>query len=422
MQTQEIRFIRKLGTQRSLDLEVDHKDHNFYAEGVVVSNSHAVAYAGLSAITTYLKFKYPKEFYLSLLKMTKNEPDPISEISKAQKELRHFNIRLLPPHILKSDLDFTIEKDDIRFGLLSVKGISDKSIEKLNNFKHQYSNKFEIFQGAEDAGLSVGVLCALIQAGALEGFKNSRSRLVLEAQLWNLFTEKEKVAAFKVAEECGYDVFKVVEKLKTFLDDKGKPIIKDSRFQTIMKNYVPHREVYDKNNQYRDFANWYYERQLLGYVYHTTLKNIFGDKIPDLIYLKDVEEQDEGEYIKTIGVVKEVKSGTSKNGKGTKYVKFTLEDETSSGYNMMIFNDRIQKVEVDNGGTLPKEGNIVFVRGRKKGDSIFADDIYVQDKQICTNLGQLTRLKKKKEKETLDSENKIKENNNHVDVLEKSSE
>ena len=102
--------------------------------------------------------------------MTKHEPNPLEEVGKIQRELHAFDIKLLPPHIIKSELDFSVEGNDIRFGLLSVKGISDKTIEKLNNFRNEYSNKFEIFQAANEAGVSIGVLSALIQAGDLEGF------------------------------------------------------------------------------------------------------------------------------------------------------------------------------------------------------------------------------------------------------------
>ena len=49
------------------------------------NKSHSICYAALAAITTYLKFKYPKEFFLSLIKMPKHEPDPISEINKIQE-------------------------------------------------------------------------------------------------------------------------------------------------------------------------------------------------------------------------------------------------------------------------------------------------------------------------------------------------
>ena len=68
------------------------------------NKSHSISYAALSAITVYLKFKYPKEFFLSLLKMTRFEPDPIAEISKIQRELNQFGIKLLPPHLIKSDM------------------------------------------------------------------------------------------------------------------------------------------------------------------------------------------------------------------------------------------------------------------------------------------------------------------------------
>ena len=123
--------------------------------------------------------------------MTRHEPDPIAEISKIHKEMDLFDIRLLPPHLTKSEMDFTIEGKDIRFGLLSIKGISEKSIEKINDFKDIYANKFEIFKAAEEAKLNIGVLSALIQAGALEaGGDQSRSKVVLEAQLWNLLTAR----------------------------------------------------------------------------------------------------------------------------------------------------------------------------------------------------------------------------------------
>ena len=107
------------------------------------NKAHSIAYAALAAITVYLKFNYPKEFFLSLLKMTRHEPDPTSEITKIQRELAAFGIELLPPHLTKSEMDFSIEGEDIRYGLLSIKGISDKSIEKLAAFRNKYANKFE---------------------------------------------------------------------------------------------------------------------------------------------------------------------------------------------------------------------------------------------------------------------------------------
>ena len=51
------------------------------------NKSHSIAYAALAAITIYLKFKYPKEFFLALLKMSRYESEPIKEISKINREM-----------------------------------------------------------------------------------------------------------------------------------------------------------------------------------------------------------------------------------------------------------------------------------------------------------------------------------------------
>jgi DNA polymerase-3 subunit alpha len=56
------------------------------------NKSHAIAYATLSAWTIYLKFNYPKEFFLSLLRMSQFEPNPQDEISKISRELPFFDI------------------------------------------------------------------------------------------------------------------------------------------------------------------------------------------------------------------------------------------------------------------------------------------------------------------------------------------
>ena len=140
------------------------------------NKSHSIAYAALAASMLWLKFKHPKEFFVSLLEMSRHEQDPIKEVSTIHKEFHHFDLELHPPHIIKSKMDFSVEEDGIRFGLLSIKGISEKSMQKLNDFKDEFCNKFEIFQAAEEAGVSLSILCPLIQAGALEGFKQSRAR------------------------------------------------------------------------------------------------------------------------------------------------------------------------------------------------------------------------------------------------------
>jgi len=356
------------------------------------NKSHSIAYAGLAAITIYLKFNYPQQFFLSLLKMSRNEPDPIGEISKIQKEMHNFGIKLLPPHIIKSEMDFSIEDKDIRFGLLSIKGISDKSIEKLNSFRNKYSNKFEIFEAAEEAGLNIGALSALIQAGALSGFNQSRSKIVLEVQLWNMLTSKEKKYSISFANKFDYDLIKIIKHLNKFTDEKNKVVIKDNRLTTIKEKYTPYLSIYEQNNKSESFANWYYEKKLLGYTYNKNLKDIFAEKRENLKYISDILEEPVNSKVALVGQIEEVFSGISKNAKKTRYVRLKISDETST-ISVLIFNDNIETNKLLNDRNF-EEGNIVIVKGSKRDDCIFGDLIAIQDHEIYMKLNDLKKIDK----------------------------
>tara|TARA_Y100000817_G_scaffold104518_1_gene81902 strand:+ start:2005 stop:4557 length:2553 start_codon:yes stop_codon:yes gene_type:complete len=354
------------------------------------NKSHSLAYACLAASTVYLKFKYPKEFFLALLKMTRHEPDPVKEISKIAKEFDLFGIELLPPHIVKSALDFKIEGDDIRFGLLSIKGISDKSIDKLMDFRKDFATKFEIFQGAKEAGISSAILCPLIQAGALEGFKQSRTKVVYEAQVWNLLTDREKRFALPLGEKFDYDLVRVIKHLNgTIKDDKGKQIIKDSRLGTIKRKQEPYEKIYQQNRKNEQFANWYYENHLLGYTHGVSLRDIFAEKRDGMIELSSVREvenmplKDKAIFVGTISD----KPYKGKSRRGASYLRLEVADETGV-IRVMIFNEKLERCERDNEG-LPKEGNIVIIKGVKVDEAVFADMITIQDNKVYTKLSQI---------------------------------
>jgi DNA polymerase-3 subunit alpha len=354
------------------------------------NKSHSLAYAALAAVTIYLKFNHPQQFFLSLLKMSRNEPDPIGEISKIQKEMHEFGIELLPPHIIKSEMDFSIEDKDIRFGLLSIKGISDKSIQKLNSFRNKYSNKFEIFQAAEEADLNIGVLSALIQAGALSGFNQSRSKIVLEAQLWNILTSKEKRYVISFADKFDYDLIKIIKHLNKFTDEKNHTVIKDTRLKTIKNKYDPYLQIYNQNSKSESFANWYYEKKLLGYTYNKNLKEIFLEKRQNLEYICDIIDAPINTKIAFVGQIEEVYSGVSKSEKKTRYIRLKIADETAS-ITVLIFNDNIENNKLLNNRNF-EEGNIVIVKGLKKDDCIFGDLVAIQDQEIYMKLNDLKKI------------------------------
>jgi len=348
--------------------------------------AHSFAYATLSAITIYLKFKHPTEFFHSLLRMAIHEQDPIEKISTIEKELGHFGIKLLPPDIIKSDMDFKIEGKNIRYGLTDIKGINTKSIEKLKNFRSDYNNKFEIFQAANECKIPLNVLCPLIQAGALQGFKQSRSKMVLESQLWNLLTAKEKRLALKYAMEVDNDLIDLIKILKDKNDDKGKPLIRESRLKTLRRDYKPYQDIYNANKGNEPFANWYYEKKLLGFSCKNRLKDIFASQI-EMIGAEELEDYLE-QRICFISTVKSSKKRVSRNQ--NEYLDLVVEDEKAE-VKVKLFANRNKLVECENmnGGRLPEEGDIVIIKGTSKEGCVFADLITIQDLKIYMKLSEI---------------------------------
>ena len=211
-------------------------------------------------------------------------------------------------------MDFSIEGKDIRYGLTSIKGISDKTIEKLNNFRAEFSNKFEVFQAASEAKVGIGVLSALIQAGAFEGFPQSRSKIVLEAQLWNLLTQREKRIAYNLGEKHSFDLINIIKNLVDRKDEDGKVYIRSSRFDTIKKKYTPYKDIYQQNSKSESLANWYYEKKLLGYSHANSLKDVYSTKISDLTSIRDVNESRVNSRVLFISTVDDFYKGKSKKG------------------------------------------------------------------------------------------------------------
>lgn len=383
------KIIKEKAKQKKIDsageffwnLLLDSADYSF-------NKSHAAAYAALSAQTIYLKFNHITQFYLSLLKMTKHEPDPIGEISKISKEMSALGVELLPPSLTKSKMDFSIEGKDIRFGLSSIKGISEKTIEKINNFKREHANKFELFQSAKEAGLGIGVLSALIQAGTLDSISNNRVLLVYEAQLWNILTDKEKKYVSNYAKDYENSIPKTLKALVEIIkDEKSKPIIKASRLETIKKNSEKYKAIYTQNKTSQDFANWWYENKLLGYTSNKRLIDLFISKKQTLQLVGNIKEKSAKTKCDFIGKLDEdAKSGKSKNG--NPYAKFQISDETGI-LKVMIFSEKLEQCKSLNNG-LPKEGDIVIVCGTKMDDdTVFADVIATQQNKIFTKLSEL---------------------------------
>lgn len=361
--------------------------------------SHSLATSYLTALTVYLKYKYPLQFYVACLNSAKNKPDFVNRFGQIYKELQYFNIRLLPPHILLSSTECQIEGPNIRMGLSSIKSISEKSLDKLKQFQHQYKNKFDIFKSAKSSGLNLSAVSALILVGSLDETiptNETRSRIQMEYCLWNIMTDKERIWAEKLGEEFKYNLVEIVKALnERILNEKGKPIIKDSRRLTIRRDLAPYKEIYEYNNKHTELSHWYFETCLLGFSYSTNLYNIYSKERPDLLTLGTIAGEPQNSHVNFVAQVIEIKQGASKEKK-TPYLKVWAKDHTGQ-VKIMIFdsakNKNIEQM-INLNGRLPKEDDVIVVTGSKMdGDCVFARTIGIQKMDVFLKISQLPKTK-----------------------------
>jgi len=265
--------------------------------------------------------------------------------------------------------------------------VCSSDIDKMLNFRGKYNSKIDLFIAAKQAKISIGVLSALIQAGALESVNTkSRSRLVLEAQTWNLLKDKEKLLVKQLVEEGKYsDILLCIKALsETVKDEKGKPFIKESRFKTIKKDYDRFKTIYLLNSRNEELANFFYEKELLGMSYSESLSQIFSKKNENIKKIEQVNSLEDKQSGLFVGIVNDILKTTSRNG--NPYIKYTVGDESGS-IDCFLFSsarrDKAAECRELNGGKLPEEGDIIVVKGTKKdGNACYIEKLGIQSAKI----------------------------------------
>ena len=358
------------------------------------NKSHSISYAYLAAITIYLKFNHPQEFFLSLLKMARFEPNSHEEIAKISQELSFFNIVLLPPDLNLSDFDFKIEGKDIRYGLNSIKGVSGKIIESLIEFReNKFENKYDIFIAAKDCGVNIGTMSAFVQAGLLDSFVvTDRCRLVLEAQTFNILTDREKRNIIEVGERFDFDVLNTIQHFKEneAPADDGRVLFAERRFNTFKKKYTPYKKIYEQNTSHIKYANWHFEEKLLGYSYSHNIRDIFssGDSV-SFHTSEDIANSSARRRIKFVGTVTDVIKRTSRNG--NKYARLEMKDDVGSVCGLFLDSDRNERLTeyISSGKKLPNKGDVAIITGDVGEDIVFVDSINTVKEKIYMKLSEL---------------------------------
>ena len=135
--------------------------------------AHARVYANISWQTAFLKANYPQQFYTSLLN---NHLGMYPLRIYVWDAIRH-GIKILPPHVNRSDIEWTPEAKAIRAGLNIIKGLSHNTMQMVTE-----QRMIKPFTGIDDLRRRVRFrrpeLQNLIRIGACDGLGLTRPAML----------------------------------------------------------------------------------------------------------------------------------------------------------------------------------------------------------------------------------------------------
>ncbi len=143
------------------------------------NKSHAAAYAVVSYQTAYLKHYYPVEFMAALMTSVIDNSGKVSEYIYT---CRQMGIEILPPDINKGEGRFSVDGNNIRYGLAAIKSVGRpvidaivKEREQNGPFKH-LKDFIERLSGKE---VNKRTIESFIKAGALDSLQGTRKQFMV---------------------------------------------------------------------------------------------------------------------------------------------------------------------------------------------------------------------------------------------------
>ncbi len=163
-------YERKLGEKMFSILE-PFADYAF-------NKAHSAGYGLLSYWTAYLKAHYPSEFMAALLTSVKDNRD---QSALYLHECRTMGIKVLPPDVNESDLNFTPRGTDIRFGLSAIRNVGENvvgSIIATRRAKGRYTGFHDFLRKVESSVCNKRVVESLVKAGSFDSLGHTRKGLI----------------------------------------------------------------------------------------------------------------------------------------------------------------------------------------------------------------------------------------------------
>ena len=282
------------------------------------NRAHSSAYAFVAYQTAYLKCHYPVEYLSALLSSVAGDQDKTQAyIEEALK----YGIKVLPPDINKSYLEYAPDGKNIRFGLASIKQVGEGVIEEIikeREINGDYKSIYDYIKRLDTKCSNKKTLEGLIKAGAFSSIEKSRK------QLWdNIEYITSTASKESKAKESGQG------SLFDMLADSTE--IDDAKFQLAGSD-----EEYDA----RTIQN--FEKEFLGFYVTSHPLSTIRDKLPFLMTHKisEIPNLPNDKIVTICGLITSVRQIPTKKDP-TKFIRFINVEDLSGKIEVIAFNGKI---------------------------------------------------------------------------------
>ncbi|MBI9008884.1 MAG: DNA polymerase III subunit alpha [Tenericutes bacterium] len=176
------------------------------------NKSHAVAYALVGYWMAYLKANYPMYFLSVLLDA---QIGSVYGTKKYIMECQKMGLKILPPRINKSGVDYVAEGENLRFPIKGIKGIGPKAALRIVEIQEEKEVTGLVDFITRRMDVPMNIIEAMIYAGAFDDFKQNKKTMIENLpKLMNFvdFNYQNENFNFLEYEEYDYETLHTKEK------------------------------------------------------------------------------------------------------------------------------------------------------------------------------------------------------------------
>lgn len=322
--------------------------------GYLFNKSHSYSYAVLCFQTAYLKINYPVYFFKALFNLNK---DKAGMVNKYIVDSKQFGVTVLPPHINKSQVDFSIYDNNVMFGFSAITGIGERIAQEIVA-EREKNGKYKNLQDLlSRTTLTKTQIINLMKSGAIPTKDKKNCLLKYLKSLYKPLEYKElsKLPTYnKLIIDYDIDIEKYrigngkydydKDLLLTLVNQKKKEKF-DLQQEDRLKQFLL------TNNKYLENAD-FWEFEALQIFIHN---NPFEEALPYLTTTFETVENDNDCVV--VGVISRVQKKKDRNKKPFAFVNIYFTFGIIEG---VLWNSQLVQYE-----DLVKKGSQVAIKCRK---------------------------------------------------------